>query len=140
MKVINPPLNVSRTLFNPTRRPAPVVAADGARVSMPKGKFVLMGWVPRGVQARVGHREKRLRRPLVDLLAVQPGRRLAERLAEGRRPEMRGQAAPLDLERAEAIVQDEVRQVANAVRRVAQIRQPVERPVVLGALPPLAAR
>ena len=34
---------VSRTLFNPTRRPAPVVAADGARVSMPKGKFLLMG-------------------------------------------------------------------------------------------------
>jgi hypothetical protein len=34
---------VSRTLFNPTRRPAPVVVADAARVSMPKGKFVLMG-------------------------------------------------------------------------------------------------
>ncbi len=34
---------VSRTLFNPTRRPAPTVAPDAARVTMPKGKFVLMG-------------------------------------------------------------------------------------------------
>jgi hypothetical protein len=34
---------VSRTLFNPTRRPAPTVAADASRTSMPKGKFVLMG-------------------------------------------------------------------------------------------------
>jgi hypothetical protein len=34
---------VSRTLFNPTRRPAPVVAAEAARVTMPKGRFVLMG-------------------------------------------------------------------------------------------------
>jgi hypothetical protein len=34
---------VSRTLFNPTRRPAPTLAADAARTTMPKGKFVLTG-------------------------------------------------------------------------------------------------
>jgi hypothetical protein len=34
---------VSRTLFNPTRRPAPTPAVEAARVSMPKGRFVLMG-------------------------------------------------------------------------------------------------
>ena len=34
---------VSRTLFNPTRRPAPAQTADNARSSMPKGKFVLTG-------------------------------------------------------------------------------------------------
>lgn len=34
---------VSRTLFNPTRRPAPTPAVEAARVTMPKGKFVLMG-------------------------------------------------------------------------------------------------
>ena len=34
---------VSRTLFNPTRRPAPALAADAARTSMPKGRFVLTG-------------------------------------------------------------------------------------------------
>jgi hypothetical protein len=35
--------SVSRTLFNPTRRPAPVLAADAQRTSMPKGQFVLTG-------------------------------------------------------------------------------------------------
>ena len=34
---------VSRTLFNPTRRPAPAQTADNVRSSMPKGKFVLTG-------------------------------------------------------------------------------------------------
>jgi hypothetical protein len=34
---------VNRTLFNPTRRPAPPLVVEAARVSMPKGKFVLMG-------------------------------------------------------------------------------------------------
>ena len=34
---------VSRTLFNPTRRPAPTLAADNARRQMPKGQFVLTG-------------------------------------------------------------------------------------------------
>jgi hypothetical protein len=34
---------VSRTLFNPTRRPAPTPAVEAARVTMPKGRFVLMG-------------------------------------------------------------------------------------------------
>ena len=34
---------VSRTLFNPTRRPAPAQTGDNARSSMPKGKYVLTG-------------------------------------------------------------------------------------------------
>ncbi len=34
---------VSRTLFNPTRRPAPTPAVEAARTVMPKGKFVLTG-------------------------------------------------------------------------------------------------
>jgi hypothetical protein len=34
---------VSRTLFNPTRRPAPPLAVEAVRVSMPKGRFLLMG-------------------------------------------------------------------------------------------------
>jgi len=34
---------VQRTLFNPTRRPAPVVAADATRSAMQKGQFALTG-------------------------------------------------------------------------------------------------
>ena len=34
---------VQRTLFNPTRRPAPVVAADATRSTMQKGQFALTG-------------------------------------------------------------------------------------------------
>ncbi len=34
---------VSRTLFNPTRRPAPAAISDTARSSMQKGKFLLTG-------------------------------------------------------------------------------------------------
>jgi len=34
---------ITRTLFNPTRRPAPALVVEAARVSMAKGKFVLMG-------------------------------------------------------------------------------------------------
>lgn len=34
---------VSRTLFNPTRRPAPAALSDTARSSMQKGKFLLTG-------------------------------------------------------------------------------------------------
>jgi hypothetical protein len=34
---------VSRTLFNPTRRPAPAIASDGARRQMTRGQFVLTG-------------------------------------------------------------------------------------------------
>jgi hypothetical protein len=34
---------VGRTLFNPTRRPAPTLATDGARGQMPHGQFVLTG-------------------------------------------------------------------------------------------------
>jgi hypothetical protein len=34
---------VNRTLFNPTRRPAPIVAADGGRSQMQRGQFVLTG-------------------------------------------------------------------------------------------------
>ncbi len=34
---------VSRTLFNPTRRPAPTLASDNARRQMPRGQFVLTG-------------------------------------------------------------------------------------------------
>jgi len=34
---------VQRTLFNPTRRPAPVVAADSTRSTMQKGQFALTG-------------------------------------------------------------------------------------------------
>ncbi|MEO8740803.1 MAG: hypothetical protein ABI537_14020 [Casimicrobiaceae bacterium] len=35
--------SVSRTLFNPTRRPAPVVVAEAVRPKMNKGQFVLTG-------------------------------------------------------------------------------------------------
>jgi hypothetical protein len=34
---------VNRTLFNPTRRPAPAAVAEVARSQMPRGKFVLTG-------------------------------------------------------------------------------------------------
>ena len=34
---------VNRTLFNPTRRPAPIVAADAGRSQMQRGQFVLTG-------------------------------------------------------------------------------------------------
>ena len=35
--------SVSRTLFNPTRRPAPVVVAEAARPRMTKGQYMLTG-------------------------------------------------------------------------------------------------
>jgi hypothetical protein len=41
---------VSRTLFNPTRRPAPVVVAEAARPRMNKGQFVLTGTAVAGAQ------------------------------------------------------------------------------------------
>lgn len=34
---------VSRTLFNPTRRPAPVAVADAGRTQIPRGQFILTG-------------------------------------------------------------------------------------------------
>ena len=34
---------ISRTLFNPTRRPAPVLAADSSKPAMKKGQFLLTG-------------------------------------------------------------------------------------------------
>jgi hypothetical protein len=42
--------SVSRTLFNPTRRPAPVVVAEAARPRMNKGQFVLTGTAVAGAQ------------------------------------------------------------------------------------------
>ncbi len=42
--------SVSRTLFNPTRRPAPVVVVDAARPRMNKGQFVLTGTAVAGAQ------------------------------------------------------------------------------------------
>jgi len=42
--------SVSRTLFNPTRRPAPVVVAEAARPRMTKGQYVLTGTAVAGTQ------------------------------------------------------------------------------------------
>jgi hypothetical protein len=42
---------VSRTLFNPTRRPSPVVIADGQRKQMQKGQFVLTGTTIAGTRS-----------------------------------------------------------------------------------------
>jgi hypothetical protein len=48
---------VVRTLFNPTRRPAPVLAQDGAKPRMQRGQFVLTGTAVVGTKAIAFMRE-----------------------------------------------------------------------------------
>ncbi len=48
---------VERTLFNPTRRPAPVLAQDGAKPRLQRGQFVLTGTAVVGTKAIAFMRE-----------------------------------------------------------------------------------